>query len=170
MLRRLHVHPRSLILVLALLGATASCETSSDPILGVGGGGATLTATQASGTWNITVTRTTNLNCSGALASGQVITAHLSVLSDGTVTTPSNWQNPLTGALQTLSGTVNLTTGALDLVLGSGVSQAMELFPGNITAGGAINGATLTDPAAGFSQVFGTDGCQYSATGTKTGG
>ena len=165
------MHARSLILVLALLGATAACETSTDPLLGTGGGGGTLTATEASGTWNITLQRTTLFNCSGALGSGQVITARLSVLSDGTVTTPSNWQNPLTGAVQTLSGTVNLTTGAVDLVLGAGVNQAMEMFPGTMTAGGAINGATITDPGAGFSsQVFGTDGCQYTASGTKTGG
>ena len=171
MIRRLHVHPRFVILVLALLGATAACETSTDPLLGTGGGGGAITAAEASGTWNITVQRTGLHPCSGALASGSVITARLTVLSDGSVTTPSNWQNPLTGGVQTLSGTMDLTYGIVtSLVFGASVGQAMEMFAGTITAGGAINGATISDPAAGFSQVFGSDACQYTATGTKTGG
>jgi len=152
-----------------MLGATAGCETSSDPLIGTSGGGGVLTAAEATGNWSITVTRTTNLNCTGALASGQTILAHLEVLSDGSVTTPSSWQNPVSGAVQTLTGTVNLSTGALDLTFGAGVGAAMELFPGTMSAAGQITGATITDPAAGFSQVFGSNGCQYSASGTKTG-
>lgn len=164
------MHLRSLIISVAVLVATAGCEASSDPLLGVGGGGGVLTADQASGDWAITVTRTTNLPCSGALASGQVITAHLSVLADGTITTPSTWRNPLTGAVQTLGGSVNLTTGAIEgLTFGSSVGAAMEMFPGSMTSAGTIVGATITDPAPGSSQVFGTSGCQYTATGTKTG-
>jgi len=27
----------------------------------------------------------------------------------------------------------------------------------------------MTDPAAGFSQVYGSGGCQYTVTGSKTG-
>ena len=163
------MHLRPFALCLALLYVTAGCETTADPLLGSGGGGGAITAAQATGNWSITVQRTTNLPCTGALTNGQVILAHLDVLSDGTVTTTSNWQNPVTGALQTLSGTINLNTGATDLTFGAGVGSAMELFPGNMTSAGAITGATITDPAAGFSQVFGSDGCQYSATATKTG-
>ena len=163
------MHLRPFALCLALLCVTAGCETTADPLLGSGGGGGSLTAAQATGNWTITVQRTSNLPCTGALASGQTILARLDVLSDGTVTTNSSWQNPITGSVQTLRGTVNLTTGAIDLTFGAGVSAAMELFPGNMSSAGTITGATITDPAAGFSQVFGSDGCQYSATATKTG-
>jgi len=163
------VHLRPFALCLALLCVTVCCETTADPLLGSGGGGGALTAAQATGNWTFTVQRTTNLPCTGALASGQTILARLDVLSDGTVTTTSNWQNPITGSVQTLSGTVNLSTGAVDITFGAGVSSAMELFPGNMTSAGTITGATITDPAAGFSQVFGSDGCQYTATATKTG-
>ncbi len=163
------MHLRPFALCLALLCVTVGCETTADPLLGSGGGGGALTAAQATGNWSITVQRTTNLPCTSALASGQVIVAHLEVLSDGSVATTSNWQNPISGSVQTLSGTVNLTTGAIDLTFGAGVGAAMELFPGNMTSAGRITGATITDPAAGFSQVFGSDGCQYTATGTKTG-
>lgn len=163
------MHLRSIVLCLGLLVSTAGCENSRNPFIGTGGGGGLLTAAQASGNWSVTVQRTTTLPCTGALANGQVITAHLNVLSDGTVATTSSWQNPLSGAVHTLSGTVNLTNGAIDLTFGATVGSAMELFPGTMTSGGAITGATLTDPAAGFAQVFGSDGCQYTATGRKTG-
>lgn len=163
------MHLRPFALYLAFLCVTAGCETTADPLLGTGGGGGSLTATQATGNWSITVQRTTNLPCTGALASGAVILVHLEVLSDGSLATTSNWQNPINGSVQTLSGTINLTTGATDLTFGAGVGSAMELFPGNMNAAGTITGATITDPAAGFSQVFGSDGCQYSASATKTG-
>jgi hypothetical protein len=162
------VQLRSLVLCIAILAATAACESSTDPILGETGGGGTLTVSQASGNWNLTVTRTSNLNCSGALASGQVIATHIEVLSDGTVTTPSTWQNPVAGGFQNLSGSVNLATGAVDLIFAGGVGGAMELFPGTMSSSGTITGATLTDPAPGSSQVFGSNGCQYTVTGTKT--
>jgi hypothetical protein len=42
----------------------------------------------------------------------------------------------------------------------------MEL-QGTMSAAGSFTG-TLTDPAAGFSQVFGTGGCEYTASGIKT--
>jgi hypothetical protein len=93
----------------------------------------------------------------------------LSVLADGSVTNLSSWRNPVSGAVQTLGGTVNLTNGALDLVFGSSVGAAMELFPGTMSSSGTIVGATITDPAPGSSQVFGSDGCKYTATGSKTG-
>jgi hypothetical protein len=163
------VHVRSIVFCLALLVSSAGCENSPNPFIGTDGGGGLLTSTQAYGNWSITVQRTTNLPCTGGLTNGQVIIAHLDVLTDGTLATTSSWQNPVSGAVLSLSGTVSLTNGAIDLTFGATVGSAMELFPGTMTAGGAITGATLTDPAAGFSQVFGTDGCQYTATATKTG-
>jgi hypothetical protein len=163
------VNLRSLVLCVATLAATAACESTSDPLIGTTGGGGNLTVAQVNGNWNITVTRTTNLPCSGALASGQVLATHIQVLSDGTITTPSTWQNPTSGGFQNLSGSVNLSTGALDLIFAGGVGGAMELFPGTMSSAGSITGATITDPAPGSSQVFGSNGCQYTATGTKTG-
>jgi len=163
------VHLRSILICLALLVSTAGCENSTNPLLGFEGAGGALTPAQASGNWAFTVQRTTNLPCTGALASGQVINAHLAVLSDGSVATTSSWQNPLSGAVFSLSGSVSLTNGAIDLTFGATVGSAMELFPGTMSSAGTVSGATLTDPAAGFSQVFGSDGCQYSVRATKTG-
>jgi hypothetical protein len=163
------VHLRPLMFSFAILIATTGCETSTDPIIGTDGGGGALTVAQVTGNWSITLQRTSALPCTGALASGSVIPTHIEVLSDGSITTPSNWQNPVSGAFQTLSGSVNMTTGAVDLIFGAGVSTAMELFPGTMTTNGTITGGTITDPAAGFSQAFGSGGCQYTATGSKTG-
>jgi hypothetical protein len=163
------VHLRPILICLTLLVSTAACENSTDPILGIGGGGGALTAAQATGNWSFTVQRTTTLPCTGALASGQVITGHLDVLSDGTVASTSSWLNPLSGSVNQLAGTITLSNGAIDLTFGATVGSAMELFPGTMSSAGTISGATLTDPAASFSQVFGSDGCQYSVTATKTG-
>lgn len=163
------MHVRPMLIGLALLVSTAGCENSSDPLIGTGGGGGSLTATQAAGNWSFTLQRTTAFPCTGALASGQVITAHLDVLSDGTVASTSSWRNPLSGSVNQLGGSINLTNGAINLTFRATVSSAMELFPGTMSSGGTVSGATLTDPAAGFSQVFGSDACQYSVTATKTG-
>jgi len=163
------VYLRPFILSIAILAATAGCETSTDPIIGEGGGGGALTTANVNGTWSFTLQRTSAFACTSALASGSVISARIEVLANGQLTTPSNWTNPNTGGIQTLSGTVNMTTGALDLIFGAAVNTAMELFPGTMNASGTITGATITDPAAGFSQVYGTGGCQYTATASKTG-
>jgi hypothetical protein len=162
------VHLRSLVSCLALIAVASGCESSTDPFIGIGGGGGgSLTADQASGDWSLTLTRNSSLPCAGALASGSVIPAHISVSNDGTLTNLSTWRNPVSGAIQTsLSGNVNLTTGALNLTFGT-ATGAMELIPGTMTAAGTITGATVTDPAPGFGQAFGTNGCQYTATGTK---
>jgi len=162
------VHLRPLILSIAILAAAAGCETSTDPIIGEGGGGGALTTADVNGNWTLTLQRTSAFACTGGLASGSTISARIEVLANGQLTTPSNWQNPSTGGIQTLSGTVNMATGALDLVFGAAVSTAMELFPGTLNASGTITGGTMTDPAAGFSQVYGSGGCQYTVTGSKT--
>lgn len=163
------MHLRTIVIYLALLGSTAACETSVDPLIGTGGGGGALTATEATGSWSLRLQRNSNFPCTGAVASGQVITAHLDVLSDGTVASTSSWQDPISGAVNSLAGSINLGNGAIDLTFGAGVGRAMELFPGTMSAAGTIAGATMTDPGAGFSQVFGSDGCQYTVTGSKTG-
>ncbi|MFL5510012.1 MAG: hypothetical protein ACJ79J_10535 [Gemmatimonadaceae bacterium] len=164
------MHLRSVFSGLAILAVIAGCESSTDPFIGVGGGGGgSLTAADASGDWSITLTRNSSLPCSGALANGSVIPAHISVSNDGTLTNLSTWRNPVSGAVQTsLSGSVNLSTGALNLTFGT-ASGAMELIPGTMSSAGTITGATVTDPAPGFGQAFGTNGCQYTATGTKVG-
>jgi hypothetical protein len=162
---------KSFVLSLTVLMLLAACENSAEPLngfLGSGGGGS-LTQTQASGNWSFTLTKTTTLACTGALAD-QVITAHLDVQTDGTLSgTTSSWQNPLTTAAEPLTGSVILSTGITDLIFRDPAvasNAAMELR-GTMTATGSLTG-TLTDPAPGFTQVFGTDGCQYSVTGNKT--
>jgi hypothetical protein len=160
---------RHIAVCLILLISVAACENSTDPFIGFGGGAGALTAAQATGNWSFTVQRTTNLPCTGALASGQLITGRLDVLSDCSVASTSSWQNPLSGSINQLAGTISLTNGAIDLTFGATTGAAMELFPGTMSSSGTISGATLTDPAAGLSQVFGSNGCQYTVTATKTG-
>lgn len=160
---------RRFVLSLTAFILLVSCENSADPLSGIfGGGGGAITQAQASGNWSITVTRTTTLACSGALADGQVITVHADVLAGGTLsTTTSTWLNPISGTVQALTGSVRFSDGFTDFTFTAPTSAGMELR-GTMTGGGALTG-TLTDPAAGLSQVFGTDGCQYTVTGTKTG-
>jgi hypothetical protein len=148
--------------------ATA-CETSVDSLIGTGGnGGGAVTQAQATGNWSFTVRKTTTLPCTGgSLADGQILTAHLDVLTDGTVNgATSSWQNPPSGFFP-LSGLVRFSDGSTDLTFsaGTGTGSAMELL-GTISASNTFTG-TLTDPAPGFSPMFSAGGCQYSTAGTK---
>lgn len=159
---------RSTVFCLTLLVSLAACETSTDTLIGTDGGGG-LTAAQATGNWSFTVQRTSALACtSGSLANGQVLTAHLDVLSDGTLaTSTSTWQNPPTTVVRPLTGTVALASGSTDLFMfaSAGSNAAMEL-QGTMSAAGSFVG-TLSDPAAGSFQVFGA--CSYTVAGNKTG-
>src|SRR5207253_7339444 len=127
---RLHV--RSIVICLTLSVLSVACENSADKLIGiVGTGGGAVTQAQATGDWSFTLRKTTTLPCSGgSLADGQVITAHLNVLSDGTVTaSTSSWQNPPTTTVRPISGLVRLSDGFTDLILNasSGSAAAMEL-------------------------------------------
>lgn len=163
----------SFSLVLLLL-ATSACETTSDPLDGIGGtgGGGTITQAQAAGNWSISLRRTTTLACGGgSLADGQILSAHFDVLADGTLSaSTSTWLSPSSSLVRPLTGAVRLTDGVTDVffVAGSGnTSSAMELR-GTVGSGGTMTG-TLTDPGAGFTPVFSIGGCEYVVTGTKTG-
>jgi hypothetical protein len=158
---------KSTLLCLILIISLAACETTTDPLPGIGGT-VGISAAQASGGWSFTLQRTSTLGCTaGSLADGQVLTAQLSVLADGTVAATSTWQNPPTTTIRPLSGAVNLSTGFADLFMSpsAGSSAAMEMR-GTMTAAGSFTG-TLTDPAPGSFQVFGA--CSYTASGTRTG-
>jgi hypothetical protein len=158
---------RSTFLCLTLLVSLAACETSTDALIGIPGGGG-LTSAQATGNWSFTVQRTSALACtSGSLANGQVLTARLDVLSDGTLASTSSWQNPPTTLVRPLTGSVALASGSTDLFMfaSAGSTAAMEL-QGTMTAAGSFSG-TLSDPAAGSFQVFGA--CSYTVAGTRTG-
>jgi hypothetical protein len=165
------VHLRSIVFSFAVLVSTAACETSADSLIGItGNGGGAITQTQAAGDWSFTVRKTTTLSCSGgSLADGQVLTAHMDVLSDGSLNGPtSSWQNPPTTIVRPLTGSVRLTDGFTDLFLSSssGSGSAMELR-GTLTSNGTFSG-TLTDPAPGFSPMFSVGGCEYTTAGTKS--
>jgi hypothetical protein len=153
-----------------MIASIAACENTTDPLDGiiVGGGGA-ITQAQAAGNWSFTLQQTTTLPCTTSpLANGTTISTHLDVLSDGTLgPSTSTWVNPTTGAIQSLSGQVQLSNGITGITFAASGSGAMEL-QGTMTAAGTFTGR-LTDPAAGFSQVFGTGGCEYTASGIKTG-
>jgi hypothetical protein len=158
---------RVVAVCLAVVTVAAGCENSPETLIGFpGGGGGAVTQAQASGDWSFTVTKTQTLACTGgSLADGQAIVVHLDVQSDGTVTAAtSTWQNPGSGALLPASGSVRLADGVTDVILSSG-SSGMELR-GTLSSNGTFSG-TLTDPAAGFSPMFSTGGCEYSAPGTK---
>ena len=160
---------KRLVLCLTTILLLTACETSTNPLDGLlGGGGGSLTAAQATGNWSFTLSRTSTLACSPpALASGVVISAHLDVLSDGTVATTSSWLNPISSVVEPLSGSLDLTNGGITrLLFATSGSAAMELVPGTMTSSGTVTG-TLTDPAAGLSPVFASDGCQYSVSGVK---
>jgi hypothetical protein len=158
---------RRTFLCLSLL-VIAACEGTTDPFGGIitGGGGA-ITAAQASGNWSFAIQRTTTFPCTSALSSGQVITTHVDVLSDGTLNTTSSWLNPVSSAVDPMSGFIALGTGISDFTLSLNGSTAMELS-GTMSSTGAFTVGILRDPSPGFFQVFGSDGCQYTVTGVKT--
>ena len=159
---------------LLLIASLSGCETSTDPFTGIGGGGGgggAVTQAQTTGNWSFTLRRTSTLPCTGgALATGQVITAHIDVLSDGGVSpATSSWQSPANASVRPLSGSIRFSDGRTVLIFGStgaSTTSGMELV-GFVTASGAFTG-TMTDPAPGLTPVFGTGGCEYATTGTKT--
>ena len=161
---------RRTVLWLTIIVLVAACENSAGPLGGILGGGNAITPAQATGNWSFTLQRTTTFPaCTNPLANGQVITAHTDVLSDGTTGSTSSWLNPISGAVQPLSGVVRLSDAFSDLFFAAPavrVTAQMELR-GTMRSAGAFTG-TLTDPAPGFSQVFGTGGCEYSVSGNKT--
>lgn len=159
---------RRIVLCLAVLAFSSACENTTDPIFGVGTGGNAITQAQASGNWSFTLQQTTTLACTGALSNGQILTVHLDIASDGTVNAgTSTWQNPPTTLLRPVTGSIRFSDGFADLFLSSsgGSSSEMELR-GTMTSSATFSG-TLTDPAPGFSPIFGSSGCEYTATGTK---
>ena len=165
---------KPMLVCVSLLFVLTACESTSDPLGGFGGdgGGGAITQTDASGNWSLTVRRTSTLACSGgSLADGQVLTAHLDVLTAGSLnSTTSNWQNPPNTAARPLSGSVRFTDGLTDLIMSSSTANTtsgMELR-GTISAAGTFTG-TLTDPAPGLTPIFSVSGCEYATTGTKTG-
>lgn len=159
---------------LTLIVLVNACESSTDPLSGIGGdgGGGAITQAQASGNWSFTLRKTTTLSCSGgSLADNSVLTAHTDVLANGTiVTSTSFWQNPPVTVIRPLSGAVRFSDGVADLFMFSSstnTSSGMELSV-TMTSTGTFTG-TLTDPAPGLTPMFSTGGCEYTATGTKTG-
>ncbi len=151
-----------------ILVVVAACEGTTDPFGGIitGGGGA-ITAAQASGNWSFTLQRTTTFPCTSALANGQVIGTRVDVLSDGSLNTTSSWLDPIAGVVEPMGGAVSLTNGLVVFTLSVSSSRAMELT-GTMSSAGTFTAGTLRDPAPGFFQVYGTDGCQYTVSGLKT--
>jgi hypothetical protein len=164
------VRPIKLTLTLTLLVLTAACENTNDPFLfgqGGGGGGA-VTQAQVAGDWSFTINKTATLPCTGgSLADGTRLTAHLDVLTDGTLTSASTWQNPSSGAVSPLSGRVTLTNGATALTMNAvGTTTAGMELTGTLSPTGTFTG-TLHDPKAGLTPLFSAGGCEYATAGTK---
>ncbi|MDQ6871053.1 MAG: hypothetical protein M3037_03455 [Gemmatimonadota bacterium] len=159
---------RRLVLCLTTIVLFAACENSANPLDAIFGGGGALTQAQATGNWSLTVQRTTTFPaCTNPLANGSVIAAHLDVGSSGVLAGTSSWLNPISKVVFPLTGSVNLTNGATDLhFAGASSSAQMELL-GTTTASGTLSG-TLRDPEPGFTQLFGTGGCEYTVSGIKT--
>ena len=161
---------RSIVTCLALLTVAAACENSTDPFIGLtGGGGGAITQIQAAGDWSFTLRKTATLPCTGgSLPDNQVLTAHADVLSDGRLSgSTSSWATSPAGSVGPLTGTVRLSDGFTDFIMSAsaGSASAMELR-GTMTSVATFTG-TLTDPAPGFSPMFSVGGCEYTATGTK---
>ncbi|HEY8832922.1 MAG TPA: hypothetical protein VIM21_10510 [Gemmatimonadaceae bacterium] len=159
---------RRLVLCLTTIALFAACETSTNPLDAILGGGGALTQAQVAGNWSLTVQRATTLPaCTNPLADGSAITTHLDVGTDGALTGASSWLNPINATVLSLSGSVNLSNGATDLLFAGATSTAQMELLGTMTASGTLTG-TLRDPEAGFSQIFGTGGCEYTVAGLKT--
>lgn len=161
---------RRLVLCLTTIVLFGACETSTDPFGGFINGGGAITQAQATGNWSFAVQRTTTFPaCTNPLADGSAIAAHMNVGTDGVLAGTSSWVNPISGAVQALSGSVDLTNGASILHFAAPAvrSTAQMEITGTMTASGTFTG-TLRDPEPGFSQVFGTGGCEYSVGGIKT--
>jgi hypothetical protein len=166
---------KRILLSAALAIVLTACEGTTEPFGGVGGGGGgsgAITQAQASGDWSITLRRTTTLACSGgSLPENQVLLLHLDVVNNGTLTTAtSTWRASPSATVRALAGTVNFTTGATNLTLfasATNTTSGMELI-GTLRAAGTFTG-TVVDPAAGLTPVFSGNGCEYTATGVRTG-
>jgi hypothetical protein len=166
---------KRILLSLSLAIGIIACEGTTDPFGGVGGdggGSGAITQAQASGDWSITLRRTTTLSCSGgSLPDNQVLLLHLDVVNNGTLTTAtSTWRASPSTTVRVLAGTVNFTSGATDLTLfasATNTTSGMELT-GTLRATGTFTG-TVVDPSAGLNPVFSGNGCEYTATGVKTG-
>jgi len=166
---------KRILLSVGLVIALTGCEGTTDPFGGVGGGGGgsgAITQAQASGDWSITLRRTSTLACSGnSLPENQVLLLHLDVVNNGTLTTAtSTWRASPSAIVRALAGTVNFTSGATNLTLfasATNTTSGMELI-GTLRAAGTFSG-TVVDPAAGLTPVFSGSGCEYTATGVKTG-
>jgi hypothetical protein len=159
---------KRLVLFLTAIVVFGACETSANPLEAILGGGGALTQAQATGNWSLTLTTTTTFPaCTNPLANSSLISTHLDVGTDGVLTASSSWLDPIASVVRILSGSVNLTNGATDLhFAGSSTSAQMELV-GTMTASGTLSG-TLRDPEPGFTQVFGTGGCEYTVSGIRT--
>lgn len=166
---------KRILRTVALAALVTGCEASTDPLGGVGGpgpGGGAITQAQASGDWSFTLRRTTTLSCTGgSLPDNQVIFAHLDVINNGTLTTAtSTWRASPSATVRALAGTLRFNDGFANLTLyasATNTSSGMELR-GTLTAAGSFTG-TLTDPAPGLTPLFSGNGCEYTATGVKTG-
>jgi hypothetical protein len=159
---------RRLVLCLTAIVLFGACETSTNPLDGLLGGGGALTQAQATGNWSLTVQGTTTFPaCTNPLANGSVITAHLDAGTDGVLSATSSWLNPISAVVLPLTGSVNLTNGATDLHFAGGTGSAQMELLGTMTASGTLSG-TLRDPEPGFTQVFGTGGCEYTVNGVRT--
>ena len=163
------------ILYAAAVVAAIGCGETGDPIGGVGGpgsGGGAITQAQASGDWSVTLQRTNTLTCTGgSLPNNQVLLMHLDVVSNGTLTpATSTWRASPSATVRALAGTVNFSTGLTNLSLYASATNTTSRmdFSGTLTAAGALSG-TVTDPDPGATPVFSGNGCEYNATGVKTG-
>lgn len=165
---------KRILFSVALTALVIACESSTDPIDGVGGpgpGGGAITQAQASGNWSLTLTRTTTLTCTGgSLPNNQLIFAHLDVLNTGVLTTStSTWQASPSTTIRPLAGTARFSDGFADVALfasATNTSSRMELR-GTLTSTETFTG-TLTDPDPGFTPVFSATGCEYTVSGVKT--
>lgn len=164
---------KPIFLSLAILAFICGCESTTDPIGGIGGdgsGGGAITPAQASGNWSFSLRKTTTFACTGgSIPDNQSLSAHIDVSTDGSVTSAtSGWATPPGGSFRPLSGSVRLSDGLADLSLlsSAGSTSEMELL-GTMTTTGTFRG-TLTDPAAGRLPIFSVDFCEYTATGVKT--
>lgn len=150
---------KSFVTLASCVALVTACSDSAGP-------NDSLQASAISGTWIIPLTKTPNCSSNG---SPNVVTVYLQLQVDKNGNgTGSLFGFGPTQVSRPVIGSVVLSTGAVDFLLKSPDGTAASHLYGTINSQITFSG-TFVDPASGYKQQITIVGCEYSATGSKTG-
>ena len=153
------------IALLALLLALSGCGGDN------GGAGPTppaLTAAEVAGAWTFTLSDESS-HCTGAAGGG-----NLSVRLSGSMADPNGdiinftsdtWGGDPSTTFGQITGSIHLSTGALDLRVWKGVLVNGAKLAGTVKSDLTFSG-TLQDPLPGYGAIFVFGSCTFSVTGS----